>query len=897
MPEKNGSPAASPRYIAHVVSQTHWDREWYRTFQQFRMRLVAMTDALLSLLERDPDYKAFYWDGQTSVIEDYLEIRPENAERLRTHFTSGRLYTGPWFVQPDEFLVSGESFVRNLIVGRAMCAEWGTGAAVGYAPDAFGHTSQMPQILQGFGIDNAVLFRGITTDQVDTLFRWQASDGTGILCAKMPDDNAYSNFYYHFQKTLAETKDGVPPDPEQVVEEATALLADCIAERPVTHQLLWMDGVDHIYAQPRTPAILDIVNARLGDRVEARHSTLPDFLAAVRDAAPELQTVRGELRHSNRHWRLQALLAHVASSRIHLKQLNHRCETLLERWAEPFSALAWLHGADYPTAYLRYAWKQLLLNHPHDSLCGCSIDQVHRDMLPRFEQCRQVGEELVRNALNYFTTSITTQPAGNSEPLAALVVYNPLGWTRREVIETVIELPQEKAPNAVQIVDRNGVVIPCALESLSSAGLLHQPPYDIPRTVRCKRWRVRFIAETPPFGYTTYYAVGAEPNRLEHLPPPDMEVTDNRLENGHLRVEVAANGSLKITHKATGQTFSNLLLFEDGGDFGDGWNYRKPKDDLVLTTIGEEAQFDWGASNAAEGRLRYRLSWDLPVRRPADDASRKRLEQIFLEVTLTLTAESERLDVHLDVHNYARDHRLRVLFPSGVLKAKEYAVEQAFDVVNRTVELPEAPGWKEPPPGTGPQKSFVDVSDEAGGLCLINVGTPEVEVKDDTERTIALTLLRAFGQGVGTPEDQQEGQMQGSLAFDMSLLPHAGDWLAAQVWQAAHNRNVPLRAVQTDLHAGALPSTGSLLEFSGETLIPTAIKRSEAGDALVFRAVNYGSETTTLNLKTEGVALSAQTARLDETPLETVSVEGGGVSLDVPTRRIATLLLKPETRG
>jgi alpha-mannosidase/mannosylglycerate hydrolase len=267
-----------------------------------------------------------------------------------------------------------------------------------------------------------------------------------------------------------------------------------------------MDGVDHIYAQPRTPAILDIVNARLGDRVEAQHSTLPDFLAAVRNVAPELQTVRGELRHSNRTWRLQALLAHVASSRIHLKQQNHRCETLLERWAEPFSALAWLHGADYPAAYLRYAWKQLLLNHPHDSLCGCSIDQVHRDMLPRFEQCRQVGEELVQNALDFFANRIvtnTTTASGEHAPHAALVVFNPLGWARHEVVETLVELPQETAPNAVQIVDGNGVVISCALESLPTAGHLHQPPYDIPHTIRCKRWRVRFAADTPPFGYTT----------------------------------------------------------------------------------------------------------------------------------------------------------------------------------------------------------------------------------------------------------------------------------------------------------------------------------------------------------------------------------------------------------
>ena len=285
------------KHKAHVVSHTHWDREWYKTFQHFRMRLVDLTDYLLDLMETNPDYKYFVFDGQTIVIEDYLQIRPENEKRLRSLIEQGRILIGPWYNQPDEFLVSGESMIRNLLRGKQLCDEYGNYMAVGYVPDAFGHISQLPQILRGFGIDSAVLLRGITTDQVDAEFTWQSPNGSEVLAIKLPDDNSYSNFLYRMIATLRD--DDKPIDEDQALDELKALLQDCINERATTSQLLFMDGVDHIFPQYKTPEIIKLANEKLDD-LELCHSTLPEFIKAVKDENPDLKTYEGELRWSNR---------------------------------------------------------------------------------------------------------------------------------------------------------------------------------------------------------------------------------------------------------------------------------------------------------------------------------------------------------------------------------------------------------------------------------------------------------------------------------------------------------------------------------------------------------------------------------------------------------------------
>ncbi|MCK4961620.1 MAG: hypothetical protein KAS19_03995, partial [Anaerolineales bacterium] len=176
--------------ILHIVPHTHWDREWYLPFQSFRIKLVHLIDMLLDILDHDPAFTHFTLDGQTIILEDYLEIRPERESDLIRHIRSGRLLIGPWYILPDEFLVSPEATVRNLLQGGSLCDRFGARMDIGYLPDPFGHIGQMPQILLGFGIEMAAFRRGLADEPCELW--WQAPDGSRVLTAYLRDgyDNA-----------------------------------------------------------------------------------------------------------------------------------------------------------------------------------------------------------------------------------------------------------------------------------------------------------------------------------------------------------------------------------------------------------------------------------------------------------------------------------------------------------------------------------------------------------------------------------------------------------------------------------------------------------------------------------------------------------------------------------
>ncbi len=429
----------------HLISHTHWDREWYKPYQAFRLQLVRLIDGLLDLLARDPDYKYFMLDGQTIVLEDYLEIRPEREAELRSYIRAGRILIGPWHILPDEFLVSPESTIRNLLEGARLCREFGARLPVGYTPDPFGHIGQLPQILRGFGIEWAAFRRGLSDEPCELW--WQSPDGSRVLAAYLRDgyDNAA----------------GLPTaDPALFAREAAAR-RDSLRPHSAVHDLLLMHGTDHMAPPPDTAAAIRSAAGKLqGDRLI--HSTLPKYFAAVsaeiRSRKLELPEVAGELRSPKRHH----LLPGVLSSRMWIKQRNRECETLLERWAEPFSAFASLVGRKDATfdglvrnssGALHAAWRLLIQNHPHDSICGCSIDEVHEEMKPRFTQAEQIGGEVVRASLAALAASVDTR----ADP-HAIVVFNPTSGPRTDLVEAEVHPPPEW--EAFEIADARGVIIP-----------------------------------------------------------------------------------------------------------------------------------------------------------------------------------------------------------------------------------------------------------------------------------------------------------------------------------------------------------------------------------------------------------------------------------------------------
>lgn len=441
----------------HVICHTHWDREWYRTFQQFRFRLVHLVDSLLDILATDRNYKHFMLDGQTIALDDYLLMRPAAEDTLKEYIRKGRVLIGPWHILPDMFLVSSEAHIRNLLAGDREARKFGQKMMIGYMPDSFGHIGQMPQILRGFGMGNACLWRGL--DDQPAEFWWQSPDGSRVLMMYLRD--SYSNGA------------GLNAARPMQFSEQIKRAADSLAPHSVTSHLLVMYGTDHMEPQSETAKAIQTANEHL-EEYRIIHSTLPAYFKALQTEIAarksDIPVVAGELRSSKR----SHLLPGVLSTRMWIKQRNHACEHLLEKWAEPFSLFASLMTTvNKPALIVRQAWQLLMECHPHDSICGCSIDQVHEEMRARFDQVEQIGEEITRQSLDALASVIQTghESSSRDPDLPSIVVFNPLSFFRTDVVSASIILPANLSN--FEIVDEAGNIVPRQSASGNTTDLIN----------------------------------------------------------------------------------------------------------------------------------------------------------------------------------------------------------------------------------------------------------------------------------------------------------------------------------------------------------------------------------------------------------------------------------------
>ncbi len=641
-------------YHATLVSHTHWDRAWYCTFQEYRIRLIHLVDRLLCILDENPDFRVFMLDGQMVVLEDYLEVRPERAAALQRYCQQGRIQVGPWYVLADEFLVSPEALIRNLMVGHQVGKPYGGVIKVGYVPDGFGHIAQLPQIFRGFGIDNAFFWRGMGAegDRLGTEFEWQAPDGSAVTTILMPwGYHNVTNLGYaihwgdvsqmEFNWTLALEK----------IERAI----DKLKPMTNTHTLLLMNGIDHAEPEPRIPEIIRQANERCAPNVVIRQGTLLDHLAQVRAAAKTLPSFEGEFRWG----RYSEILQGVYSTRIHLKQNNHAGEVLLEKYAEPLTALAWLSGADVPAGtpdLLWRAWHWLLLNHPHDDIYGSGIDEVHHEMDFRFSQSRQIANALVRDSLR----QIARQVNYTGQSGTPVIVYNPLGWARREITEAVIdfEFDDPKVDN-FQLVDAAGKIVPHQVIADEEQFWM-----EVLKPNRKRQVRVLFPADVPAFGYTTCFAQPASNGGRTNL-ALDLKISERGAENAFLSFTIEADGGLTVIDKTTGTTYTELHHFYDTEDTGDEYTFCPlPEHSQIISTVGSKAVITRTENGPCCAAFRVERTLRLPKGLTAD-RSRRSDETVALPIvsTIRLYAGQPGIFITTEINNQAQDHKLTREFP------------------------------------------------------------------------------------------------------------------------------------------------------------------------------------------------------------------------------------------
>ncbi len=893
-----------PVRTAHYIASTHWDREWYEPFQGFRMRLVSLLDELFDTFEKKPEFRTFITDGQTIPLYDYLEVRPEKRALIERYVREGRLQPGPWYVQPDEWLVSGESLVRNLRLGMALSRELGSPVETwaGFAFDQFGHVGQLPQIFGQMGFPAAFVWRGAPVGVDTACFNWRAPDGTTLPAYRF-GEAGYTTFQARVRDFGREPFD---------LDRAVDRLVDYIhaeTARSITGTLLLYDGRDHIEIEPRMPELLALANDRLKpEGVRVVHSTPLDYLRDfVAERGKITRTVSGELRESRRTSRDGHLIPGVLSSRIHLKQKNAQCEDELTLWAEPFSTFVALNlSGEYPSGYLRLAWKHLIENHPHDSMCGCSIDQVHQDMLYRFDQSLGISSRLSAAALK----SLAEAAAPSEMPEGALLVavFNPTAQALDEPVDLEIPLPagwpatfQEffgyERKFAFQLTDPDGAVIPWQLcgQTPDWAGFRrkrYQGPEDDARHLV----RVCCPLKVPAFGYTTLVVRPVQgPVRYSG----SLKASHRALENEYLLVQAEPDGTLSLRDKRTGRSYSGLLTFEDCADIGDGWFHGMAVNDRVQISNACAADISVLEDGFAKATLRIDLAMNLPAEFDFRSMTRsERRAPLRIISDITLRRGSDRLEVNTRVENDILDHRLRVLLPTGVKGATSLS-NSAFDVVERPVSLPaDNDSRDELAVETFPRESWTSFGDGAAGLAVVARGLPECAVLNTPDRPLALTLLRSFRKAVFS-NDNPGGQIQGPHEFRYDIVPLNGPAPLEHLFLLGQRIGSTVRTsalIPRDLYvargkAGQLPRENSFLSVEGPVVV-TAVESAPEG--LSVRFFNPRGAGCKAFLQTGSSLTGARSVTLGGAPDDRAAVRltGGRAEVTLPGKRICTLVLQ-----
>lgn len=860
------------RRRVHIVPHTHWDREWYASFQTFRLRLVDLLDDLLPRMEADPGYAHFLLDGQLAVVDDYLAVRPEAADRLRRLISSGRIAVGPWYTLPDEFLVGGETLIRDLQLGLRTADRYGGAMAVGYLPDMFGHIAQMPQILAGFGFEHAVVWRGVPSAIDRSGFWWQAPDGSTVRAEYLPQ--GYGNGA------------ALPDDAKAFVRAVTGFvdLWDDLLVGPV----LWMNGTDHQMPQPWLGRVVAEAND-IQDELDLRVTSLAEHLAHA--PTEGLPTWRGELRSGAR----ANLLMGVVSNRVDVRQAAARAERALLQGAEPLSALH-LPPSRWPASPLEEAWRAVVLNAAHDSVCACSVDAVCDAVLHRYGEATDIAEGLAARAAEALAARVDTDGP---------VVVNPTARPRTGVVE--LTLPGTEAPPGTQLLRTRPdervlhegpaeIVVPAAeevdwmpevtafsletrdgevlvsgrregtapmvtgevrarLEALRTAGPLRLKVRTAPRVTVLAP-----VAEVPGFGWRAWQA-GETPA----IEPVTVEEPDGTSAAGPAG-PVVRNGLVTLAVDPADGTFSidghgGLGRLVDGGDCGDTYNWCPPAEDTVVD-----------APEAVEVRVRERG----PLRARVDVVARyrwpaacegldRRVGEVAHEVRTRLELRAGERAVRVEVHvdNRSRDHRLRAHLPLPS-PARTSRAECAFTVVERGLDAEGGP--TEAPLATWPSQRFV----QAGGLTVVHDGVAEhelVDVRDGAAHELALTLLRATGMLSQRPMATRPlpagplVPLEGSQLQRRLVLRYAVAVGEVDPYALADEVLVPLRVAGVGAArrgpgapppppevAADLPAVGTALSVEGAEV--SAVTRT--GDALVVRVFNPTDEARTVRLDRPG---------------------------------------------
>ena len=925
-------PDASHIKQIKVVCNTHWDREFRRSFEKTRRRLLTMLDTTLDILERDPRYHSFTMDSHCLMIEDYLEMRPERREQVEQFVREGRLIIGPYYTLAEEFSIGHEALVRNLLWGRKTVEKYGgqTGT-VAYTPSSWGQTGQLPQILADFGLNKMMFYRGISHHECDAEFVWMAPDGTCMLGSRFALYARYNWYYQVYRPLVANGRvfekdyvwgerqeapfryaDGLAgevlafdlKDPEinydkSRLKEVVEKMVETEGRHFTTEVFLAMHGHDISAAHPLDAQMILDAAALLKEKYAIEQTDLEKYWQEViqhLDIAA-LPILEGERRSYLKEGKWTFLFPGTVSARTYLKQKDFQSTVRMVYYAEPLASLAAGMGAPYPKRYLDRGWSYLLANHTHDANGGCAPDAVCQDMEYRYRKVNDVADIVTEDAMAHICLNLL--PEGQDAKTMQLAVFNPLPFERSALLAVDLEIPREFQAKSFVLRSPAGENVPLQPIAWEKSSSFVDNIWEVPTILETHRIRAyAALEQLPPLGYRTYQI---QPLTEELRPAGTLLTGPDTLENEHLKVKVNSNGSVDLTSKATGRVYHNLNYLSDQGECGNAWKHVAPRFDRDYFPPGVQARLSVMESGPLISSIAVEFEFPVPVDYADGNSRNSLLVSLPIKVLYRLEMGSRDLNVQLKVDNFAKDHWLRANFTPGLSTDVSWA-DSHFDVLSRSIHVLDSTGWVEKAGGTHPLRTFVALEDGKDLLAVMPRGIFEYEVFEDGPKTLSLTLIRACRIKLAVSEEKQTElpdpgvQCPGSQEFEYSIYVGEKGWASAGLLARAAERFTPVRAVQTGRGKGSFPLEASLFALENPNLHVTCAKQAEDGSGLIVRLFNSLPDQQVAEFKFGRRVMAAWLCRMDESEIGPLPLAENSLSFFIEPKKIRTFkfVLEPK---
>ncbi len=917
-----------------VISNTHWDREFRFSFEKTRHNLIRMLDTTIDILESDKDYDSFTMDGHTIMIDDYLEQRPERKAQIKKLISGGRLIIGPYYTLAEEFSILQESLVRNLIYGRKTIDKYGgKSGTVAYTPSSWGQTGQLPQILAEFGLDKVMFYRGISHHESDAEWIWEAPDGTKAMASRFAIYARY-NWYYQVHRPTYRNRifekdyiwgefnespfmicdqftyenksyDIVAPvanfDDTKLVESIENMVKT-EGKHFTSDVFLAMNGHDISVAYPLESHVIKRANELLFGKYEIRHTNLEEFWEESLKTIDKskLKVLKGERRAYLKEGMWTFLFPSTISARTYLKQKDFSATNKLVYFAEPLSVLSRILKGDSNHGYLDRAWRYLLSNHTHDANGGCAPDAVCNDMEYRYRKVEDIGDIVVEDSMSHITKNLS--PINFMKDDLLLVVFNTLSYNR-DVVELLnIDIPRVEKASSIAILDANGEEIEFQDLQFSRSDIFIDSIWEVPTIMNSYNVKGygRFT-DIPAMGYKVFKVVVKKAPLMHNR---TLITSINSMENAYLKVVINSNGTLDLHNKETGKDYKQLNFLTDEGECGNAWKHVSPIYDRKYNSLSSKAN----VSISRSGELSSEITSEYEFAVPKDYADgTKRSDELVnmpIKAIYTLDKEAKRLKVKMIINNIAKDHLLRVNFPTGI--NTEYTfTDTHFDTIKRKIKIPDSTGWAEKAGGAQPLLTFVSMTDDRDTFALMPKGIYEYEAFEDNNNNLSLTLIRACRIKLAVSEEKQTElsdigiACQGENIFEYSIFAGNHEDREQIIGKMAIESDVPVRIAACGTGQGNLPSQMSFLNNRNSKVQITAFKNAEQGNGSIIRLVNTTNHTQETELEIGFEFSKAFLCSLNEETIEEIgnatnvnSLNTKIIRLSIESKKIVSIFLR-----